>query len=356
VSPSTVTGSWADRPFLCIDTETTGLDPATDRVVEAAAVTLDRDGVATSSWVSIVDPGIDIPKEATAVHRITTQRARGEGISPELALHELAGRIWAHQGTNYQAPNPVVIYNAPYDWPLLLAEAARYGVEFPAWAPIVDPLLIDRMVSARAGSRRLVDVTGQYDIPVALEDATAAHGAMVDAIAAGQTLRQIAHQHPDLAHMTLGALFVEQVRFYEVDRERYADWVRRNRDPGYEGTPGWPIPITPPQARPPAAADRHGGAVGPRDLAILAGRVFHADSAMTKRLRYALTHAATSGQCTSANDLNGRQIHVVHEQLVDIGEGRTTYTVDADGVRFDFADATAVWVPWSALDRTAVAS
>jgi exodeoxyribonuclease X len=58
-----------------IDTETTGLDPVTDRVIQIAAVelTLDPD---TKKWIpsrgtaSFVNPGRPIPPEATGVHHI----------------------------------------------------------------------------------------------------------------------------------------------------------------------------------------------------------------------------------------------------------------------------------------------
>jgi len=58
-----------DRPLVFFDLETTGIDPARDKIVEIAAVRVDPDG-SRHAVAHRVHPGRPIPKEATAIHGI----------------------------------------------------------------------------------------------------------------------------------------------------------------------------------------------------------------------------------------------------------------------------------------------
>lgn len=58
-----------DLIFLIVDTETTGLDPAEDQVVELGAATVRNDRV-EPVFHSLVNPGIPIPPEKSAIHGI----------------------------------------------------------------------------------------------------------------------------------------------------------------------------------------------------------------------------------------------------------------------------------------------
>lgn len=227
--------SWTTEPFLAIDTETTGINPFEDRIVQVAVVEVLPDGSTRDPWSSIVDPGVEIPDGAAGVHGITTTMARASGILPGDALGIVADRIHRHGA--YRA---VVMFNARFDWPILLCEAERHGVDFPCIAPILDPYLVDRMVERfRPGKRRLVDVSRHYDVPL---DEADAHGALADAIAAGRVMRQIIDRYPAVADHTLAGVYVRQVKGAEEDRQRFVDWKRRNSDPTFDSPAGWPIP------------------------------------------------------------------------------------------------------------------
>ena len=68
-----------DTTALVVDVETTGLDPANDRVVEIAVVGVDfQRRCYRKLYDSLVDPGIPIPPEASAVHHITTAMVAGQ--------------------------------------------------------------------------------------------------------------------------------------------------------------------------------------------------------------------------------------------------------------------------------------
>lgn len=227
--------TWTHEPFLALDTETTGVDPFEDRIVQVAAVEVAPDGSTANEWSTIVDPGVEIPEGAAAIHGITTTRAVAVGMAPAEALGIVADRIFRH-GTY----RPVVMFNARFDWPILLSEAERHGVEFPVMAPVLDPYLIDRMCDRfRSGGRRLVQVCQHYDVPL---DEADAHGAMADAVAAGRVMRQIIDRYPAIADHTLAGVFLRQVRGAEEDRQRFVDWKRRHGDPDFDSAAGWPIP------------------------------------------------------------------------------------------------------------------
>ena len=60
------------KRFVALDTETTGLDPEKDRIVEVAAL-LFEEGQVTDRFVSYVNPGIKVPAEVSAVNHISNE-------------------------------------------------------------------------------------------------------------------------------------------------------------------------------------------------------------------------------------------------------------------------------------------
>lgn len=56
--------------YIAFDTETTGLDPENDRIIELGAVLFEK-GMAVNSFQSYVNAGIRIPAEVSAINHIT---------------------------------------------------------------------------------------------------------------------------------------------------------------------------------------------------------------------------------------------------------------------------------------------
>ena len=73
-----------DRPLVIFDLETTGTDPATDRIVEICAVRLGPDG-SRESRTRRINPGRPIPPDATAVHGIRDEDVRDEPSFRQIA-------------------------------------------------------------------------------------------------------------------------------------------------------------------------------------------------------------------------------------------------------------------------------
>jgi DNA polymerase-3 subunit epsilon len=237
-----VDAGWAAGPLLGFDTETTGLDVAADRVVTAALV-LRMPGVRTEVRTWLVDPGVDIPAEAAAIHGITTEHARERGRPPAEALEEIAAELVRHVRRGV----PLVAYNASFDLSLLDAELARHGLATvperlgrPV-APVLDPLVIDRWQDAgREGKRRLGDLCALYGV---VGDGDL-HAADVDALATLDVLAALLSRYPHLRATALEALHAAQAGVHRTWAESVSAapaWPSE-APRGAGATPGTPAP------------------------------------------------------------------------------------------------------------------
>jgi len=95
-------------PELCriavVDTETTGLYPSHDRLVEIAVMLLEVDGASgrlvrvLETYQELNDPGMPIPSIATSIHGITNAMVKGRRIDADRVtrLLEAADLVVAH--------------------------------------------------------------------------------------------------------------------------------------------------------------------------------------------------------------------------------------------------------------------
>lgn len=224
--------TWWEGPIAGLDFEATGTDPRTARPVSVALLT-EWGGVGgdCSGLVRLVDAGVEIPAEATAVHGITTERVRREGGRAEDVLYAVLGLL----GRLADQRIPVVIMNARYDWPLLHAEAARHGFDLPANVILLDPGVIDRHVDRwRHGSRRLTDLAAHYG--ATLDDA---HDAAADVRTAIAVTRAIVRRTPTLQRAPLASLPLLQREWFARWRDELnAYWARTGRTDRIRGE--WP--------------------------------------------------------------------------------------------------------------------
>jgi len=179
------------------DLETTGVDVTHDRIVTAHVGVLDASGSVLTAHDWLADPGVPIPEGAAAIHGITTERARAEGLPARQVVQEV---VEALRGI-LDAGIPVVAYNAPYDFSLLKHEAVRHGVE-PILSPfpVIDPLVVDKAYDRwRRGKRTLTVVAEHYAVRL-----DGAHEASADAVAAGRVAQALAERFapwlPETAH------------------------------------------------------------------------------------------------------------------------------------------------------------
>jgi DNA polymerase-3 subunit epsilon len=230
--------SWSDGPLLGFDTETTGVDVDHDRIVTAALVRRDAAGTHVRTW--LVDPGIEIPEPAAAIHGVTTEHAREHGGPPRPALDEIATML----ADAFRQGVPVVAYNAAFDLCLLDAELRRHQLPtlpdrlLGAARPVIDPLVLDRAEDRyRQGKRKLVDLCGYYQVV----EQGALHSADVDVVATLDVLERIVGRFPHLADLDLDTLHEYQVTAHQAWAEGFNAWrAEKGLDgPGAEGV--WPV-------------------------------------------------------------------------------------------------------------------
>jgi DNA polymerase-3 subunit epsilon len=231
---------WHEGRLAAFDVETTGVHPASDRIV-TAAVSLVGGGLETVSRDWLVDPGVEIPAGATNVHGITTEQARAEGRPPAEAIEEIT-TLLAEQ---ILAGVPVIAFNARFDLTMLDRESRRHGVVplidrvgGEAGMLVVDPHVLDKQFDRfRKGKRTLTAVCAHYRVPLAAADA---HAANADALAAARVAWRLGQASAELGGLELRQLHGHQVAWAAEQAASFQEYLRSNGSvERIEGA--WPI-------------------------------------------------------------------------------------------------------------------
>lgn len=221
---------WHLAPLAAYDCETTSADPDEARIVTATLVKIwPGPSVDILNW--LVNPGVPISAEATAIHGITNERAT-EGIDPATA----ASQILAELDECWTSNRPVVIYNASFDLTVLDRELRRHcGIALPTPGVVIDPYTIDKHLDKyRRGSRTLAATCAHYQVK--LEDAHTAEG---DALAAARLAWRLAQVfRAELEELTV--LNQLQARWREEWAVGFRQYLERQGKP--EPVDGhWPV-------------------------------------------------------------------------------------------------------------------
>ena len=137
-----------ERALVSFDLETTGLDVGKDRIVEIGMVRVERDGT-RSEWVQRVNPGIPIPREATAVHGI-----RDEDVREMPRFSEVASTV-----VEMMADADLAGYNSNrFDVPMLAEELLRAGYPFD----MSDRRCVDAMVIFMKHEERTLEAAMRF--------------------------------------------------------------------------------------------------------------------------------------------------------------------------------------------------
>jgi DNA polymerase-3 subunit epsilon len=222
---------------LGFDLETTGIDRFSDVPVSYALVRVEgAQVVQRDTW--LVDPGREIPDGATAIHGITTARARGEGIPLNWAVDVVADALVDACSRGI----PVVGMNLDYDLTIMDVQCRRLdgrGLTERGWdGPVLDALVIDRRFDRyRKGHRTLGDLCQHYDVRM-----DRAHEAMADAEAAVGAVLAMCEAFPELQQRPPRALHEDQIEWHREWAESYDRWrSEQDLEPLDPREYDWPI-------------------------------------------------------------------------------------------------------------------
>lgn len=179
IRPRLVERPFTGQRFLSLDTETSGLDPTIDRVIEVAWVHYDR-GEKQSETTRLVHP------QCALSARITELTGLDEDRLSKAPLFSAIADVVCDAIADVDF---VVAYNAPFDRAFLANELARIGRELPQ-TPWLDPLVIVRELDQTKGARMNLRATcARFGI-----DTHTTHRALSDAQAAAALLLRLARR------------------------------------------------------------------------------------------------------------------------------------------------------------------
>lgn len=263
------TVKWHAGPMLGADTETTGIDPHSDRIVTAAVVRV-APGADTVSTQWLIHPGCDVPTEASDVHGWTTERLEerlagaeamrivGDQDTPldrKTALFEIATQIGAAMGREV----PVIAANAAFDLTLLEAELRRNELDtlssrLAGVRGVVDPMVIEKQFDpyrkvkggCRGGrfqcggcgveDKKLGSLCVHYQ--VRLDEA---HDAGADALAALRLAWRLAQVWREVGRLRLSTLHEHQVDWRRSQMVSLRQYFEKNSIEHDGCDPSWPL-------------------------------------------------------------------------------------------------------------------
>ena len=192
--------AFEDRPlsdlcFVVFDTETTGLLPHKDEIVQIGAVRVVKGKIVEGEQLNtLVDPGISIPLAATKVHKVNDLMVQG---APEISE---AGRSF-HQ---FARDAVIVAHNAPFDMAFLRRHAERMKVEWTH--PILDTVLLSAVLFGASETHTLDAICERLDITI---PETLRHTALGDAVATAEVLVRMLPMLTARGMVTFGDVIAE---------------------------------------------------------------------------------------------------------------------------------------------------
>lgn len=202
---------------LVIDTETTGLDTATARIVEIGAVPIARGRLEADEGIGLlINPGVSIPPLATAVHGITN--AMVEDASP-------FRQVW--ERIQPRAEGRILIgHSIGFDLAVLANETARAGLNWRKPRSLCVRLLTS-LLEAELPDHSLETIAAYLGVPMAQR-----HRALGDATTAARIFLALLPKLQARGIRTLAEAERASLRLLSLLEEgRRAGWADAVREP-----------------------------------------------------------------------------------------------------------------------------
>ena len=138
--------------FVAFDTETTGLRPDENKVVEIGAVKFNKDGI-ISRFSVLINPEMVMPEEAKAVNHITDEMLKDQPIFKDIAKDFL----------RFIQNSVLIAHNASFDINFINTELKNCKIG-RLTNKVLDTLIFAREVFPRLDSYKLQDLAKRFEI------------------------------------------------------------------------------------------------------------------------------------------------------------------------------------------------
>ncbi|MDD7969733.1 3'-5' exonuclease [Roseinatronobacter alkalisoli] len=184
-----------DLTYVVFDTETTGLTPSSDEIVQIAAVrVVNGRRVKREVFDTLVDPARAIPPSSTEIHGITDDMVKGAPSMTEAGkrFHDFArGAV-------------LIAHNAPFDMEFLRRHEKSMGVRFDH--PVLDTVLLSAVVYGQLEQHSLDALTARLGITIPEE---ARHTAIGDTVATADAFLKLMPMLKSRGLLTFGDVLGE---------------------------------------------------------------------------------------------------------------------------------------------------
>ena len=188
----------SDMCFSVFDTETTGLLPHKDDVVQLGAVRVLNGRIIEGETINqLVDPGRPIPPASTKVHKVTDAMVQGQ---PNILT--VAKRFHS-----FSQDAVIVAHNAPFDMAFLRRHAKETGVTWDH--PILDTVLLSAVLFGASETHTLDALCDRLNVGIPPE---LRHTALGDAYATAEVLVRMLPMLEARGLETFGAVLEETRR------------------------------------------------------------------------------------------------------------------------------------------------